>query len=922
MFDEQIEHDGSWAYGAREHQVKITRRGALLSTFGGIALTFSPLRLVTGRRNANAASVDPPPDWQAGAGRARYRIDGLEKVTGKKIYARDFHAPDLDGWPDEEDLVLVLRSPLANRQFLGLDLGDLSRNLWPNSVIMASDLAEDHVGIADVDYPAGHYLLPEGQIPDYLGQAVALLYYRDFLTLDRARRAIRSQVHQGLRFGEEMPPPAESWFEPETSIIQQQLPGTKRVFSQITGGPVRPQEGKTDRDREAMEWVDKIRESMDSPEDHGWAVQKGTYETQVIDPMFMEPESGLGWLDRDDGTLHLLIGTQSPAYDARAALAMFADPLCKLGVKAVNFIAAYPGGGFGGRDTSILCLFLALAAAYGQRPVRIAYDRFEQFQLGIKRHASRCDVALAADKDGKFQAIRNYIYLNGGGRRNMSGYVAQVAGLAGTGPYSYPLVDIWSRAQKTRAVTAGSMRGFGSLQSQFAVETIIDELADTIGTDPIQLRRANVLAAGQRIDTGAPVAPPGLAEMCDRAASHRLWQDRDKRRVAAVSTPFAYGVGFALGMKNFGTGANAVLDEVAIDPEGKITVTTNVIDMGTGTATTLAIATAGRLGANAARLNTGFLAPFKALRLEESFEMQAGNPRWTPIIYESTKAASTSSKWVHGVEQASGVLFATGLLPAARDLWAVTPDDLTEDDVQWVDGSLVADGREPIPLARLARLAHDKGYVVSAMIHAFYSGRWIEADYTIAGETFRWPIDALSILRGGRTGRELIDRKKPKLFTIESIWEGNGQQYGVAGCLAAVEVDRSTGEVRIDEAIHYIGPGKVLQEDLMRGQMEGSFAMGVGQALLENLPAFEGGAGDGLWNLNRYHVPLSGDVALGRVETVVLPPESDDAPARGIAELGMVAVPPAISNAVSHATGVRFRNLPITPKRVRAAWRG
>jgi CO/xanthine dehydrogenase Mo-binding subunit len=92
--------------------------------------------------------------------------------------------------------------------------------------------------------------------------------------------------------------------------------------------------------------------------------------------------------------------------------------------------------------------------------------------------------------------------------------------------------------------------------------------------------------------------------------------------------------------------------------------------------------------------------------------------------------------------------------------------------------------------------------------------------------------------------------------------------------------------------------------------------------LLEDLPAYEDGAGNGIWNLHRYHVPLSGDVALGRVERVILPPDSDDAPARGIAEVGMIPVPPAIGNAVAHATGVRFRRLPITAEAVRAAWRG
>jgi CO/xanthine dehydrogenase Mo-binding subunit len=277
---------------------------------------------------------------------------------------------------------------------------------------------------------------------------------------------------------------------------------------------------------------------------------------------------------------------------------------------------------------------------------------------------------------------------------------------------------------------------------------------------------------------------------------------------------------------------------------------------------------------------------------------------------------------VHGVEQASSVLLATGLLPAARDLWGASAGDIKVADVSWENGALTAKGREPIPLAALARQAHDKGHIVSAMIHAFYSGRWCEADYTVGDDTFRWKIDALSVLRGGKAARELIDSKNPNLLTVESVWEGNGQNFGATACLTAVKVDRRTGEIRLDEAVHFIGPGKILQRDLVEGQLEGAFAMGVGQALLEDLPPYEGGAGDGIWNLHRYHVPLMRDVALGKVEYVILPPESDDAPARGIAELGQIPVPPAIANAVAHATGVRFRHLPITAEDVRIAWRG
>jgi CO/xanthine dehydrogenase Mo-binding subunit len=89
-----------------------------------------------------------------------------------------------------------------------------------------------------------------------------------------------------------------------------------------------------------------------------WKLTQGTYTTQLIDPMFMEPESGLGWLDQKQQTLHLLIGTQSPQDDANTAAELFKDLEGRFKVETIDFTSCYLGGGFGGRDTSIFCVYL------------------------------------------------------------------------------------------------------------------------------------------------------------------------------------------------------------------------------------------------------------------------------------------------------------------------------------------------------------------------------------------------------------------------------------------------------------------------------------------------------------------------------------------------------------------------------------
>ena len=860
-----------------------------------------------------------PADWQAGPGKARFRIDGFAKVTGQKIYARDFRARDLPGWPQDEQVVYILRATFSDHVFDGVDLSELPEELKPQKMVTAEDLQRDGIHIAETNYPEGMYLVPKGSAPDHLGQPVALLFFKDLQTMKAARSQLMFELDP-IKKGASITLPKDYVYQPETSIIhivkEGPEPYEKRVkFAQTKGGPVHPEEpGK--RNAEAMLGVKLIDSKLTSG---GWRLTEGTYTTQLIDPMFMEPESGLGWLDPKQQTLHLLIGTQSPQDDANTAVELFKDLEGRFKVGTVDFTSCYLGGGFGGRDTSIFCVYLSLAAAYADGPVRIIYDRFEQFQSGIKRHPATMDITLAADDKGQFQALRTHAVLNGGGRPNLSKYVAQVAGLNATGPYDFPLADILSQAVHTRSLGAGSMRGYGASMLAFAIESSVDEAARSLKMDAIDLRQRNVLHPGWAISTGAPKAPPGLEDMCKKARAHRLWSHREQLKQTQSKGDIAFGVGFAITMKNYGTGADAIFNDVAIDPLGQITVTTHAVDMGNGSATTLALSTAAILGANATSVKLGEIDLFKQLDMVESFEPQPQNPRWTPLLFMSSKAATTSSRWVHSVEQSCHVLFETGLFPAAQSLWGKKGDTLKIASVHWRNGYLTAPGLRPLSLKDIAAKAHADRRITAVMNHAFFSAKWVEGDYSIDGVTQRRPVDGLAIRRGQATQYEIVERKNPQLMTVESMWEGNGQTFGASACLVAVTVNRKTGEIKVVEGVHYLAPGKVLQQEMVEGQMDGAFAMGVGHALLENLPAFEDGPTTGRWNLDRYHVALAGDSALGKIEKVILPPESETAPARGIAEVVLNPVAPAIANAVTHAIDVRFRDLPITAEKVRNA---
>lgn len=893
----------------------LTRRELLKATAAGTAgLLVSTLDL--GRwAPSHAATMNPPGGWSGPAGQARYRIDGLAKVTGQKIYARDFRPIDLPNWPTRYRHALVVCATFADRIFDGLDLDQLPKELHPVITVTAADLARDSIGIAELDYPEGQYLVPAGKRPSYLGQAVAILLYDDLQAYNGAKEQI---VFNGktIRAGKAVPLPQPVSYTPETSIIHVVTRQGDQHFAQTLHGPVHPSQPGA-RNKQAMDLVNIIGEKFKSKD---LDVYHQTYETPVLDPMFMEPESGLAWFDREAKALRMLTGTQSPGYDIDATRALFAPKTCPFEIDDIHLYAAYPGGGFGGRDTSILCLFLALAAAYSDTPIRIAHDRFQQFQSGVKRHASKIELTVGTNNANLIEAVRNHTILDGGGRVNVSTYVANVAGIAGTGVYRASFADIWSRAQHTVSQVAGSMRGFGSFQAIFAVESMIDEIAVARGLDPLEFRKANLLQPGDSIVTGAPQTPPGLGDICNQALAHPLWTNRaaDQKRFSTEDE--RYGVGASLAMKNFGSGADAVMSQVRIEPDGRVSVVTNNVDMGQGAATVHALATSKALGRNADAIETGRTEIFRELKLVGSFKEQPRNPRWTPMVWNSTKATAGVGRWLHATEQAADVLLKTAILPAARSIWGVVADKIGVADVSWSEGRLASEGLAPIPFSALAARIYDHKLASSAMVHAFFSGRWIEADYTVDGVTDRWKIDALAIQHGDQPAYELIDRQNPKLFTTESMWEQNGQSFAAAGAITAVKVNRKTGAVRLVKGVHLLAPGTIVQQDLLEGQMDGGWAMGVGHALFEELPADANGAANGKWNLNRYHVALSGDVAIHDVDKILIPPDSTDPSPRGIAELVMIPVPPAISNAVAHAIGHRFRSLPITPDKVRTVW--
>lgn len=920
------------AFGSQSHPIMTWSRRRFLvgSSAAGISLALVPL---AAHASFDADETMPTaPGWSGnGLGPPRYRVDGYAKATGAKLYARDFRAADMDGWPGETDHAMLLMASDATHRFVGLDLSMLDPDLKPDQVVTAEDLAS--AGIRAKGYFTEDLMCPQGQTPSYLGQPVALLIFRSLDKFVTARQMLRG-AKGTLVFGEETgavarPPYGANRF----TRIGGTTPSAPDVYSPAKDGWVVPPRFRRGHH---PSWPEADASATRRAEDYGRHIRtllaggragrlfKQQFQTQSTDHFFMEPESGLAWHDAGNDRLSLVLGVQAPADTLHAIADILSDAKAPYAIKDLEGHFPYLGGAFGGKDMPQLPNYVALAGLFADgRPVRLALDRFEQFQLGMKRHAITIDSQLGIDpKTGAFTALACDLSLNGGGTANYSASVADVAAISSASMYYVPKSDITTVATHSRGVTAGSMRGYGGLQSITAMECLIDDAAAQLNMDPIELRRKNAMRTGYRNLTGAkPVVTLRSEELLDRLEQAPLWSKRveDRRTFEAAHPAKAYGVGVACAMFKYGTGQDGALAAVSFDADGRIEVAASTIEMGTGVSTAVAVRVADHLGRSADRVTLDSTGPmWRPLALvtsgdpltmsQQDQDAAAANPRWVPVITSRASASVGAPVATQAVAEAAYALLRYSLWPAARAIWEAG-DNVTFDDLKWIDGKLTAEGKEPLSFARLAERCHSSGQTTGVMVHAFSRWQWAKAEFAMESDIWNGAIDALALRRGG----DWQVQNRLKVDYPPASTERLGETYAsICAAVVALSVDRTNGAIKVLRVHEVLDCGRAIVPELVSGMAQGGIAMGLGHALTEYLPLYEDGPGNGTWNVNRYDVVRARDVPLWDMTLETLAPVKTDDTPRGIAEIVMVPVVPATLNAIHAATGKRFTKLPVT----------
>jgi xanthine dehydrogenase molybdenum-binding subunit len=299
-------------------------------------------------------------------------------------------------------------------------------------------------------------------------------------------------------------------------------------------------------------------------------VVRESYRTQFVEHAFLEPEAALA-VPEPDGALRVYSQGQG-IWDDRRQIASF----LALDEERVRVTLVSTGGAFGAKEDLNVQAHAALLASRTGRPVAVTLSRAESLRFHAKRHAMWLDYTVGCDAEGRLTAVRARIVGDTGAYASVGDKVLERAAGHACGAYRVPNVDVEATAVYTNNPPCGAMRGFGVNQATFAMEGVLDLLAERVGIDGWEIRWRNALDVGDRFGTGQRLGPGvGLRRT--------LLAVRDAYRGAAHA-------GIACGVKNTGIG-NGVPEAGRVvlrpEPDGTVTLFHSWTEMGQGVHTVL-----------------------------------------------------------------------------------------------------------------------------------------------------------------------------------------------------------------------------------------------------------------------------------------------------------------------------------------------
>jgi xanthine dehydrogenase molybdenum-binding subunit len=652
------------------------------------------------------------------------RPDAVEKVTGAAKYTADLKFPGM----------LHARVRRAGVPHVIVTHLDVSRALaLPGvvAVLTADDIpGEKYHGLVIKDWPM---LVGVGERVRYVGDALAIV-----------AAETREQATQALDL-------IDVTFDPQPVIgdpVTARQPGAPQLHP---GGNL-------------LKHIKVRKGDVAQGFAEAEVILEHTFHTPMMDHAFLEPECSLARPTEDD-RMEIYVGSQIPYADRNDVARALGWP-----DERVRVIGQLMGGGFGGKEDIAGQIHAALLAHATGRPVKLLFDRRESLLVHPKRHATQMRVKIGARRDGALTAVETELYGDTGAYASLGEKVLTRATTHSAGPYEVPHVKADCYAMYTNNPPAGAFRGFGVLQSAFAIESMMDRLAETLGLDPAALRRQNALRVGSVTNTGQTLRESvGLLECIERVEKEVL---RVKRQAPSEggTAHLKRGWGFAAAYKNTGLGGGApdkAGAEVELYEDGSLEVRTASAELGQGLVTVLRLIVAEEFVVSPERV--------RVLVMDTDRTPDGGPTTASRQTYVTGNAARLAAQTLR--QAVAATLAEKYDCPPGR--------------VTFVEGLAQVNG-QAISLGEVARLMRSEG----------------------------------------RQPRVLYEYWAPATQPLGSGGDMHFA-YSFAAQAAEVEVNTRTGEVKVLRVIAANDVGKAINPLGLQGQVEGGVMMGIGHALTE-----------------------------------------------------------------------------------------
>ena len=499
---------------------------------------------------AKGTPVDPHLPGGVGTSGAKY--EAAELTLGDRGYVDDIRVPGM--------LHAALHLTAHTRaDIVRIDTSKAASAPGVVAVFTAADIpGEQYVGIIHKDWPV---FIGEGQRTSYAGDVLAIVVAD---TKQHAREAA-TLVEVQYEVLRPITDPVAAIDDPEVAVF-----GTKNNVLSVS----------------AYERGDTAAALASSAH-----VVHEVFQTQRIEHAFLEPESTLA-VPQPDGSLHVYSGGQGVWDDRDQIAALLGVSTDKVTVELVS-----NGGAFGGKEDMSNQGQTALAAWLLQRPVKCTLSREESFLVHAKRHPIRLEYWAGCDAEGNLTALKVRGIGDSGSYASVGMKVLERAAGHASGPYRVPNIDVECVAVRTNNPVCGAFRGFGANQAQFAMEGVMDRLAEQVGISGWDMRKRNVIRPGE-------VWGPGQI-MDDGAGGAEVCLDQAKRHIdAAIAEGKAVGIGLGLKNSGLGNGLREVCAAVVHfrSADDKVEVRHGFTEMGQGVHTVAMQTAVTELGIDPARI--------------------------------------------------------------------------------------------------------------------------------------------------------------------------------------------------------------------------------------------------------------------------------------------------------------------------------